>query len=119
MGIAKPVRPDFFSRTWLGHERVVVGNAVAAVVADRARRAALVHVGDNPQNLAEQRIEPLRIASEGGFRLARRAVALTDVHDPPVGVSRTGGWIETDLRRRVGPTGRLHAHELPGSALDW
>src|SRR4026208_1452772 len=105
MGIAKPVRPDFFSRTRLGHERVVVGNAVAAVVADRARRGVLVHVWDNPQNLAQQRIESLRIASERGFRLARRAVALTDVHAPPVRASRTRGWIENDLARRVRPTG--------------
>src|SRR5262245_27604695 len=118
MGIAKPVRPDFFSRTRLRHERIVVGNAVAAVVADRARRDVLVRVWDNPQNLAEQRIEPLRIASEWGFRLARRAVALTDVHDSPVGVSPTGGWIEHDLARRVRSTGELHAQDLAGSAFE-
>src|SRR6476619_2691227 len=103
MGIAKPVRPDFFSRTRPGYERVVVGNAVAAIVADRARRNVLVRVGDNPQNLAEQRIEPLRIASERGLRFARRAVALTDVHHAPVGISRTGGWIENHLARRMCP----------------
>src|SRR6185503_20560397 len=42
----------------------------------------------------------------------------TDVHHPPVGVSRTRGWIENDLARRVRPTGELHAQDLAGSALE-
>src|SRR5205085_12336511 len=77
-----------------------------------------VQYRNNPQDLADQAIEALRIASERGFRLARRAVALTDLHAPPVGVSRTGGWIENDLARGVRPTGELHEQDLAGSALE-
>jgi hypothetical protein len=59
--IAKTVGPYFFSSPLDRHERIVVGNPVAAIVADRAGRLMFGKVGHNPEHFADQRIEALRI----------------------------------------------------------
>ena len=62
--IPEAVRPDFLSRAARGHERVVVRNPVAAVLADRARRDVLVQVGNDAEDLAFERVEPLRVGPD-------------------------------------------------------
>ena len=59
--IAQSVGPDFLSRTGDVRERIVVGHAIAAVLADSARRDVFTQVGDDTQDLADERVEPLRI----------------------------------------------------------
>ena len=61
MGIAEAVRPDLLPRARRRDERIVVGNPIAAVLADRARRRVLVQIGNDAENLAFEVVEPLRV----------------------------------------------------------
>src|SRR5918995_5780393 len=102
MRIAQPIRPDFGPCALRLDERIVVGNAIAAVLADKARAYVLVQVGNDPQNLADEVIEPLRIVADGNdARLTRRAVADFRVEHAPLRITRTRSWIKDDLALRV------------------
>ena len=87
MRIAQAVRPDLLARALDRRERVVVGDPVAAVLADRARRRVLAQVGDDAEDLADERVEPLRVQAAAVALLAGLRVAGPEVHDAPVRIA--------------------------------
>ena len=97
MRIAQAERPDFLARAARADERVVVRNPVASVVADRARRGLRGHVGNDSQDLADERVEALRVGSHREARLAGAAVAAADVKHAPVGIA----WARRRIERQV------------------
>ena len=84
MRIAQPVGPDFLARAIDGDERVVVGDAVAAVLADGAGVRALAEIGNDAENLADQRVEPLRVQPAAVALLTGLRVARPEIHHAPV-----------------------------------
>ena len=66
MRVAEAVGPDFPARPGHGDERIVVGNPVAAVLADRAGRGVLAQIGNDTQDFAYEVVEALRIRPDGG-----------------------------------------------------
>src|SRR4029453_4270694 len=97
MRIAAAVRPDLLARAGHRGKRIVVGDPVAPVLADRARLRVLTEVGDDAQDLADGRIEPLRVQAAGVALLARARIAGAEVHDAPVRIAGTRGRIEGHL----------------------
>ena len=73
MRIAQAIRPDLLARASSVDERIVVRDAVAAVLADGARRRVLAQVGDDAKDLADESVESLRIQAAAVALLARAA----------------------------------------------
>src|SRR4029453_463457 len=88
--IAEAQRPDFFSRALDRNERVVVGDAIAPVLADRAGGLVFAQVRDDAQDLSVQRVEPLRVHPADVFLFAGARVTGADVHHTPVGIAAPG-----------------------------
>src|SRR5690349_25160503 len=101
MRIAETHRPYFLPRTLRGDERIVVWNAVASVLAHHAGRRLFPEVGNDPQNLPAQVIEPLRREATNVFLLAGTRVPDPDVHDAPVRIAAMGGRVERHLTERM------------------
>ena len=91
MRIAEAVRPDLLARAVDRRERIVVGDAVAPVLADRARLRVLAQVGDDAQDFADEGVEPLRIQPAAVALLAGARIAGPEIHDPPIRIAGTGG----------------------------
>ena len=64
MRIPEPVGPDFLSCTRRRNERIVVRNAITAILAHRARRDVVVQIGNDPKDLPHEIVETLRIGSD-------------------------------------------------------
>src|SRR5207253_7745844 len=79
MRIAQAERPDLLARAGGRHERVVVRNAVAAVLAENARRLMVRRVRNDPQDFSDERVEALRVHADAALGFARSAVAASDV----------------------------------------
>ena len=117
--VAETVGPDFGTRALGLHERVVVGDAIAAILAYRARRRLFVQIGNDADDLADEVVEPLRVvAYRDDARLAGRAVAHFAVQHPPVGIAGARERIERDLAHGVAARVEPHAQQLAGRAFE-
>ena len=75
-GLRRPYAQISLRAPSIGGERVVVGDAVAAVLADDAGVRVLAQVGNDAEDLADQRVESLRVQAAAvallaGLRVAR------------------------------------------------
>ena len=118
VGIAKAVRPDLLPRARRCDERVVIRNAVPAVLAHDARRFVRLEIRDDAEDLSDQRVETLRIGPDGLPRFARAAVTAADVHHAPLGIARPCRRIENEIAHRMDARVELDAHQLAGGALE-
>ena len=118
MRIAQAVGPDLLARALEGRERIVVGDPIPPVLADRARRRVLAQVRDDAQDLADERVEPLRVQPAAVALLAGAGVAGAEVHDPPVGIAAPRDRIERHLAERMDGRRLLQAQQLSRRALE-
>ena len=102
MRIAQAVRPDLGSRALDRYERIVFRDPVAPVLTDGGRRGVLAQVGDDAEDLADERVEPLRIQPARVALFAGAGVAGAEVHHPPIGIAGPGDRIEHHLARSDG-----------------
>ncbi len=118
MRIAQAVGPDLLARAGECREGIVVGDPVAAVLADRAGRRMLAQVGHDAQDLADERVEPLRIDPAAVALIARARVPRAQVHHPPVGIAVPSDRIEGHLAQRMLRQRLLQPHQLTRRALE-
>ena len=118
MRIAQAVGPDLLARAGERGEGIVVGDPVAAVLADRAGRRMLAQVGDDAQDLADERVEPLRVDPAAVALIARTRVPRAQVHHPPVGIAFPSDRIEGHLAQRMLRQRLLQPHQLARRALE-
>ena len=118
MRIAQAERPDLLARAGGRHERVVVRNAVAAVVAENARRLMVRRVRNDPQDFADERVEALRVHAGAALGFARSAVAASDVEHAPLAVAAARRRVEAQVGQRVDPRVERHAHQLARRAFE-
>ena len=119
MRIAEAVGPDFLAGARRRDKRIVVGDAIAAVLADRAGRHVLVQIGNDAEDLAFEVVEPLRVGPDRhDRRFARRAVAAFEVEHAPVGIAAPRRRIEDQIAHRVTARIELHAQQLAGRAFE-
>ena len=116
--VAQPVGPDLLARALEGRERIVVGDPVAAVLADRAGRRVLAQVGHDAPDLSDERVEPLRVDAAAVLLVARAGIAGADVHDPPVGIAAPRDRVEGHLAQRVLRQRMLQPQQLARRALE-
>ena len=118
MRIAQAQGPDFLARALDGHERVVIGNPVAAILTEGAGRCVLAQHGDNPKNLPVERVEPLGVQSHGPLPLARPRVSHAEVHHAPVRIAGPGRRIERDFVERMKEPRHLHPQHFTRRPLE-
>ena len=118
MRIAQARRPDLLPRAGYKHERIVVRDPVASVLARRAGRLVFPRVRDDAQNFADERIEPLRVHANAQPRLTGSAVAAPDIEDAPLGIPTAGRRIEREIAQRMNACVELHAHQLARGAFE-
>ena len=99
--VAQAEGPDFLAGSLGGRKGIVVGNPVAAVVADRARLRVFAQVGHDAQDLADQGIEPLRVDVAAIALVARSRIAGAQIHHPPIGSAGPRDGVEGQLAQRV------------------
>ena len=110
MGIAEPEGPDLLTCAGGRAKRIVIGNAIAAVAADRACGRVLGDVGDDAENLPDQRVESLRIVARvGARRFSRGSVTAAEIEDTPLRASALSRWIKGEVGDQVGAGVELHA----------
>ena len=73
MRIAQAGGPDLLAGAVDAGERIVVRDAVAAVLAHRAGRGVVAQVGNDAQDLADDGVEPLRVEAADVLLLAAAA----------------------------------------------
>ena len=117
-GLRRPAAQISLRAPSIDDERVVVRDAIAAVLADRARGRVLAQVGNDAQDLADERVEPLRIQPADVALLARAGVADADVHDAPVGIAAASGRIERHLAERMNRRWQLQPQQLARGAFE-
>ena len=78
----------------------------------------LAQIRDDPEDLADEIVQSLRVGPDAGGRFAGPTIAAFDVQDPPVGIARTGSGIEDHIAHRVSAGIELHPHQFPGSAFE-
>src|SRR5438552_16962537 len=118
MRVAQTERPDLGARASFRDEWVVVRNPVTAVLAHAARRRLLREIRNEPQNLADERVEPLRILSDAEARLAGAAVARADVHHAPLAVAGLSGRVEQEVAERMNARVVGDAHHLARGSFE-
>ena len=118
MRIAQAVGPDLLARAVDRRERIVVGDAIAAVLADGARVRVLAQVGDDAEDLADEGVESLRVQAAAVALLAGLRVAGPQIHHPPVRIARSRDRVEGHLAQRMRRQRILHAQELAGRAFE-
>src|SRR5438093_11202212 len=84
MWIAQSINPNLFPRTRFRDKRIIVRDAVTAVLAHRSRRGVFVEIGNDPEDLHFEIIQPLRIGPDAGQSSTGPAVAAFQVHAAPV-----------------------------------
>ena len=118
MRIAQPVRPDLLAGTVDRRERVVVRDAVATVLAEGARGRVLAEIRDDAEDLADERVEPLRVQAAAVTLLAGARVACAEVHDAPIRIAGARDRIERHFAKRVDWQRMLHPQQLAGGPLE-
>ncbi len=116
--IAQTVGPDLFLYAGLRRERVVVRNAVTPVVAQRAGRHVFRRIRNDAEDLADQRVESLRVRTRDRPQLARAAVTEADVHHAPFGIAAPSGRMKDHLTHRMDAVVQLHAQHFARGALE-
>src|SRR6202035_3829753 len=80
VGISQAIGPDLFAGARDGDKRIVVGDAIPAVVTDIARIFVLVEIGNDAQDFSHQVVHALGILADRRVgRLTRSAVAASNV----------------------------------------
>ena len=118
MRVADAVGPDLRAGASDAHERIVSRHAVAAVVADGAGVRVLAEIRNDAEDLADERIQPLRVETVAATRITGAAIAAGNVQHAPVGVAGARGRIERDVAERMDPAVEGNAKQLAGAALE-
>ena len=116
--VAEAVGPDFFLDPGFRHERVVVRDAVTAVFAESARGRVFGWIRNDAEDLADERVEALRIRPRDRAHLSGAAVADADVHDAPLGIAAPRGGMEHHLTHRMDPVVQLQAQHFARRAFE-
>src|SRR5215831_5402318 len=98
--IPQTIRPDLFSRPGYGDKRIVVGNAIAAVLADGAGILVFVQVRYDPQDFADEIVQPLRVRADTSGGFAGAAVPAFDIEHSPVGIAGASRRVEGEVAKR-------------------
>src|SRR5438552_18882356 len=94
MGIAQSIKPNLFPRTRFRDKRIIVRDAVTAVLAHRTRRGVFAEIGNDPEALPFEIIQPLRMRLDAVQCFTGTAVAAFQVDGAPIWTASPGGLIE-------------------------
>ena len=78
----------------------------------------LAEVGDDAQDLADERVQPLPVEAVGAARVACAAVAARHVQHAPVSIARPRGRIERHVAEWMNPAVERDAEQLAGAPFE-